>query len=180
MARFQPIKTLTKLLQTFSMLLSVVIDWKTGHSLHFRKFHKCFASVSRIIVTNYSQSLNKISSPTFTITYIHSTIFLKFCVKILFCYDTVPQLLFFFKSRNIIFTKLVKIFEKFDVVSRTVSISSLKFLVKLVSHYEKLQNMSQVFHPRWETINLRFLSMGTCRTSELFSTCLCTITELCL
>ncbi len=42
-ARFQPIKTFKKLLQTFSNLLSVVIGWKagyiqaTGHSLHFGK-----------------------------------------------------------------------------------------------------------------------------------------------
>ncbi len=29
-AHFQPIKTLTKLLQTFSNLLNIVISWKTG------------------------------------------------------------------------------------------------------------------------------------------------------
>ncbi len=46
--------------------------------------------------------------------------------------------------------KIYKIFEKPDGVARTCSISSLKFLLKLASHYEKLQNMSQVFHPRWE------------------------------
>ncbi len=78
------------------------------------------------------------------------------------------------------FYKTYKIFENVDGVSRTFSISSLKFPLKLASHYEKLQNMSQVFHPRWKTIDLRFLSVGSCRTSDLFLTCLCTIAELCL
>ncbi len=31
MARFQPIKTFTKLLKNFCNLLSVIIGWKTGH-----------------------------------------------------------------------------------------------------------------------------------------------------
>ncbi len=78
------------------------------------------------------------------------------------------------------FDKTYKIFEKFDRVSGTFSISSLKFLLKLASYYKKLQNMSQIFHPQWETIGLRFLPMGSCRTSDLFPTCLWTIGELCL
>ncbi len=90
---------------------------------------------------------------------------------------------FFFillKSCVIIFYKIYKIFEKFDGVSRTLSVSSLKFFLKPASQYEKLQNISQVFHPRRETIDLWFLSMGSCRTNYLFSTCLWTIAELCL
>ncbi len=63
-------------------------------------------------------------------------------------------------------------------VSGTFSVSSLKFLLKLVSHYKKLQNMSQVFYPRWETIDSRFLSTDSCRTSDLFPTCLRAIAEL--
>ncbi len=52
----------------------------------------------------------------------------------------VPQLLFFnlTKITRHYFHKTYKIFEKFDVVSRTFSISSLKFLLKLASHYEKV------------------------------------------
>ncbi len=123
------------------------------------------SSVSRIIVTNYSHNFNKIFSSTFTITSIHPTIFLKFYAKILFCFDTIPQPLFYLtKITRHNFYKTYKIFEKFGGVSRTFSISSLKFLQKLASHYEKLQNMSQIFHLQWETIDLRFLSMGSRRT----------------
>ncbi len=50
-------------------------------------FRKCF----QILVTNYSHGFNKIFSPTSTIALIHPTIFLKFCAKILFCFDSVPQ-----------------------------------------------------------------------------------------
>ncbi len=59
-------------------------------------------------------------------------------------------------------------------------LSSLKFLFKLASHYEKLQNMSEIFHPWGETIDLWFLFMGSCRTWNLFQTCVWTIAELCL
>ncbi len=99
-------------------------------------------------------------SPTFTITLIHPTIFVKFCAKILFCFDTVPQPLFFnlTKITRHCLYKTHKIFEKFGGVSQTFSISSLKFLHKPASHYEKSQNMSLVFHPQWEAIDLQFLS----------------------
>ncbi len=56
-----------------------------------QKFHKRFARVSRIIVTNYSHSFNKIFSPTFTITLIYPTVFLKFCARILSRFDAIPQ-----------------------------------------------------------------------------------------
>ncbi len=82
------------------------------------------------------------------------------------------------KSSDIIFTKPIQ-FSKNLVVSQTFSISSLKFLLKLASHYEKLQNVSQVFHSRWETLDSWFFSMGSCRTSDLFPTCQWTIAELC-
>ncbi len=88
---------------------------------------------------------------------------------------------FFFrhtKIRRHYFYKVYKIFEKFDGVIRTFSISSLKFFLKLASHIKKLRNMCQVFHLRWETINLRFLFMGSRRTSNLFPTCLRTIVKL--
>ncbi len=146
-----------------------------------QKFHKRFASVSGIIVTNYFHGFNKLFSPTFTITLIRPIIFLKFCAKILYCFDTVPQLLLFklTKITRHYFYKTYTIFEKFERVSRTFSISSSKFLLKLSSHFKKLLNMSQVFHLRWETIGLQFWSMGSCRTNDLFPTCLWTIAELC-
>ncbi len=93
-----------------------------------QKFHKCFASVSRIIVTNYSHGFNKIFYRTFIITLIQPTIFLKFCAKILFCFDTVLRPHFFFLNVTKIvrhyFYKTYKIFEKFDGVSRTFSINT--------------------------------------------------------
>ncbi len=73
--------------------------------------------------------------------------------------------------------KTYKIFKKFNGISRTFSINSLKFLIK-PSQYENFQNMSKVFHPRWETIDLRFLSMVSCRTISLFPTCLWTFAKL--
>ncbi len=133
------------------------------------------------ILKNYPRVFNKIFSLTFTITLIHTTIFLKFCAEIFLCFFTVSQS-FFFNLTKIMrhsFYKTYKIFEKFEVL-RTFSISSLMFLLKLASHYKKLQNMSQVFHPQWETIDLQFLSLSSCRTSDLFQTCLWTIAEVCL
>ncbi len=85
-----------------------------------------FTNVS-IIVTNYSHSFNKIFSPLFFFVsaQFHNHFFLNL-TKIMRHY----------------FYKTYKIFEKFDGVLWTFSISSLKFLLKLASHYEKLQNMS--------------------------------------
>ncbi len=40
------------------------------------------------------------------------------------------------------------------VTDRVSLLGPLKFLLKLPSYYDKLQNMSEVFHPQWETINL--------------------------
>ncbi len=122
-----------------------------------QKFHIRFASVSKIIVINYSHGFNKIFSLTFTITLIRHTIFLKFYPKILFCFDTVSQN--FFKNLTKItlhyFYKTYNIFDKFNGMSRTFSISSLMFLLKLALHCENLRNVPQVFHPQWETIDSR-------------------------
>ncbi len=47
--------------------------------------------------------------------------------------------------------------------------------LKTHPYHEKLHNMYQVFYPRRETTELRFLSAGSCSTSDLFPTCLWTI-----
>ncbi len=65
-----------------------------------------------------------------------------------FCFTKITQHYFY---------KTCKIIKKFDGVSQTFSISSLKFLLKLASHYEKLRNISEVFHLWWETVDLWFL-----------------------
>ncbi len=96
----------------------------------------------------------------------------------LFLLSSTTTFLYFTKIRRHYFYKTYKIFKQYDGVLRTFSKSSWKFLLKLASHYKKLQNMSRVFHQRWKTIDSRFLSMGGCETSDLFLICLRTIAEL--
>ncbi len=58
-----------------------------------------------------------------------------------FRHSSATTFFYFTKITRHYFTKH-KIFEKSDGVTRTFSISSLKFLLKLASHYEKLLNTS--------------------------------------
>ncbi len=96
-------------------------------------FPECFQNNYYKLVSRFQQNF----LPHFHgITLIHATIFLKFSAKALFRFDTVPQPFFLnlTKITRHYFCKTYKIFEKFDRVSQTFSVSSLKCLLKLVSH----------------------------------------------
>ncbi len=114
-------------------------------------FRRCFQNNCNKLFSQFQQNFLR----GFTVTLIHPIIFLKFYAKILFLFRPSSSTTFFFnltKIRRHYFYKTYKIFEKFDGVSRTFSVSSLEFLLKLASHYEKLR--SQVFHPRRERLTI--------------------------
>ncbi len=140
-------------------------------------FYKCFQNNCHKLFSWFQQNFllhfhNYFNSPhNFPKIFCKNSFFFRHSSMTTFFYLT--------KITQHYFYKTCKIFWKLDGVSQTFSISSLKFLLKLTSHQKVVEHIS-CFPSTMGDLDWRFLSMGSYKTSNLFSTCLWTIAELCL
>ncbi len=135
-ARFQSVRTLTKLLYTFSNVLSVVICWKraTGHNLHFWDFSEFYASYHKscIYIPKILRNFPKIISKTI--------IFLKF-------YENSAKFLEIFFNCLKIFQNILKI--SLNILPNSCRVQKLAFPVifqKLLQIYSNFSiKLFQIF-----------------------------------